>query len=164
MFEGDLIVMEATGTVTAMSSAAEVAVVGVFKGCEYTNADGQRVWSNKYNVTATGEDVVAFVEADPFATFIVKIGNGSGVDGTLTRAAVGISADLDITNAGNATSGLSGALLDNSALATTAQVRIVGLSNEDGANQTYGHHTTKTFTHAIVQIDPATHFALGVGI
>jgi hypothetical protein len=162
MFEGDLIVMEATGTVTVMSAASEVAVAGVFVGCEYTNSDGQRVWSNKYNITVAREDTVAFVNADPFATFIIRAGTGD-VDGTVTRAAVGASYDIDI-NAGNGTTGMSGILLDTGATAATAQLRVVGVSNKDGQNQTYGHHTTKTFTHAIVQIDPGTHLALGAGI
>ena len=164
MFQGDLIVMEAAGSVTQVSTAAEVAVVGVFAGCEYTNSDGQRVWSNKYNTTISRDDTTAFVWGDPFATFVIKIGNGSGADATLTLAAVGISADLDLTTiAGNAQSGMSGILLDNTALAATAQVRIVGLTNNDGANAMQ-KVSTATYTHAIVQIDPATHFALGVGI
>lgn len=160
MFEGDLIVMEAAGSVTVMSSAAEVAVVGVFVGCEYTDGSGQRVWSNKYVDTISRDDTVAFVNADPFATYIIRVGT-SDVDGTLTRVAVGISHDIDI-NAGNTTTGKSGILLDTGASAVTAQLRILSLSNEDGTNGNTGA-VGRTFTHAIVQIDPATHFALGAG-
>lgn len=163
LFEGDLVVMEATGTVTVNSAVGEVGVVGVFAGCEYTNADGQRVWSNKYNTQIARDDTVAFVYSDPFQTYTIAIGTADA-NTTLTMASIGASFDLEI-NAGDAQTGMSGMILDSASTpATTGQVRIVGLTNEDGTNDSQGDHTTKTFSHAIVQIDPATHFSLGIGV
>jgi hypothetical protein len=170
MFEGDIMKLtNAEGGVVSASGAADLALVGVFVGCEYTNSDGQRIHSNKYPGTTapvTADDTVAYVNVNPFQTYIVRVGTG-GTEGTFIREdAVGGNFDLDYANGGSATSGMSGMMLDTGTAqaATIAQVRVVDVSNDNGEAPATGA-TAKTFTHAIVMIDPLTSYWLaGNGI
>ena len=163
MFKGDCVRMQADGTVTEGNADGDGVIVGVLNGVVYTNTDGERVWSNKYTDTLTGVDTIAQVITDPFQLYIIRAGNGSGADSTLTYADVGSSMDFDVNNAGNSTTGLSGILLENGTGATTARARGVGLSDDDGSDPLTVIKTT-TFTHAIVQLDPTPSMWLGVGI
>ena len=165
MFEGDLMkFVNASGGVIAAAAAADLAIVGVFVGCEFTNSDGQRVWSNKYVDTISRTDSIAMVNVNPFQLYIVKAGTAD-VDGTLVRTDIGGNFDLDY-NAGNSTTGKSGMILDTGTgqAAGIAQVRLVGVTNQDGTNPTFGA-VTDTYTHGIVMIDPLTSYWLaGNGI
>jgi hypothetical protein len=153
IFEGDLVKMVDDGSVVAMSAVTNVAIVGVFVGCEYTNADGQRVWSNKYTSTITQDDSVAFVNVNPHQIYKVKCAD-SDVDTTITRTEVGLRFDVEF-NAGNATTGMSGQVLDTgtSGATTVANIKVVGVINEDGTDGAKGA-VGATFTHALVIIDP----------
>lgn len=157
IFEGDLMSMEATGTVTACKAVTEVAAVGVFIGCEYTNSDGQRVWSNKYTDTISRDDTVAHILTDPNQLYVIKFSD-SDVNTTLTQTAVGLNYDIEF-NAGNTTTGKSGMTLDTGTAGATgaAQMKLVGLTNDDGTNPWVGS-SSATYTHGIVQIDPQVSF------
>ena len=52
---------------------------GVFMGCEYTNAQGQRIWSNYYPTGVTG-DIRAMVVDDPAVVFRVQSVGSLGQD------------------------------------------------------------------------------------
>lgn len=153
IFEGDLVKMVNDGTVVAASTVADVAIAGVFVGCEYTDSNGQRQWSNKYVDTIARDDTIAYVNSNPFQIYKLKCANGD-VDTTITRTEVGLRFDVEY-NAGNTTTGKSGMVLDTgtSGLTTVAQVKVVGVYNEDGQDNATGA-ATKTFTHALVIIDP----------
>jgi len=161
MFQGDLIKMEAAGSVNKSPGDTDVAVVGVFIGCNYTNSDGERVYANKYNVTISRDDTIAFVNVDPLQKYIVLVGTG-GTAGTITQASIGMSLDID-ANAGNGTTGLSGMMAKTSTEATSARVRVIGVSNDNGTDPLMEAAAT-TYTHAIVIIDPVTSIFTGVGI
>jgi len=163
LFQGDTIQMEAAGSVTVNNADSAVNIVGVLSGVEYTNADGERVYTNKYNVDTTRDDNIAYVYTNPFQEYIIRCTDGAGASGTITQAAIGASADFDTTNNGNGTSGLSGITMENDTLAVTARVRIVGVSNEDGSNPLMQAAATE-YTHAIVQLDPATLQLLNAGL
>ena len=156
IFQGDLVVMEAAGSVTAASAVGEVAAVGVFVGCEYTNSDGERVFDNHYVDAIDRDDNVALVNVNPLQFFKIRVGTG-GTEGTITQAAIGMGFDIDYTNAGNTTTGLSGMMLDTGTAATTAQLRVVAVTNDDGADYLKEAAAT-TYKHAIVFVDPAVHF------
>ena len=164
IFEGDLMKMvDATGSVLACTQASDSILCGVFAGCEFTNSDGQRVWSNKYTDTIARDDTVAYVNVNPFQLYKIRVGT-TDVDGTITRAEVGGNFDLDY-NAGNSVSGKSGMILDTgtTGVATIAQVRLVGVTNDDGTDDAVGA-AAKTFTHGIVMIDPLASFWISAGI
>jgi hypothetical protein len=73
MLQGDLMKMNAAGYVEPSTAAADVAIVGVFVGCEYTNSDGERVFSNKYTDTISRDDTMAFVNVNPFQLYKIAI-------------------------------------------------------------------------------------------
>lgn len=163
MFQGDTIKQLNTGGVSAGNADGDANIVGVLAGVNYTNSEGERVFTNKYTDTIDRTDSVAFVYANPFQLYICKVGNGSGADDVITGADVGMSIDFDVTNAGNATTGQSGVLLEDGTEAVTARARIVAVSNDDGTDpltQAVGSE----YTHAIVQLDPATMQLLAAGI
>jgi len=163
LFQGDTIQMEAAGSVTVNNADAAVNIVGVLSGVEYTNSDGERVYTNKYNVDITRDDSIAYVYTSLFQEYIIRVTDGAGANATITQADIGASADFDTTNAGNATTGNSGITMENDTLAVTARVRIVGVSNENGSNPLMEAAAT-TYTHAIVQLDPATLQLLNAGL
>jgi hypothetical protein len=160
IFEGDLVQPLADGSVIACTAVTNALILGVFTGCEFTNADGQRVWSNKYTQTITGEDTVAYVTCDPFQLYKVAISD-SDVNTTLTRADIFLNYDIEY-NTGNSTSGLSGMTLDSgtTGVTTAAQVRLVGLVNQDTGQQAAGTVETATYSHGIVMIDPLVSYWL----
>ena len=165
LFQGDTIQMEAAGSVTVNNADDAVIIVGVLSGVEYTNSEGERVYTNHYTDAIARDDNIAYVYTNPFQLYIIRVTNGSGVDSTITQADIGASADFDTTNAGNDTSGLSGITLESggSSNAVTARARIVGVSNDDGSNPLMEAAAT-TYTHAIVQLDPATIQLLNAGL
>lgn len=162
MLQGDLMKMNAAGYVEPSTAAADVAIVGVFVGCEYTNSDGERVFSNKYTDTISRDDTMAFVNVNPFQLYKIAIANGDA-DTTLDMSSIGISYDVEY-NTGDTTLGLSGMNLDSgSTPAATGQLRVVALTNDDGVDYLTQAAAT-TFSTAIVQIDPGTSFWLGAGV
>lgn len=162
MLQGDLMKMNDLGYVEPSTAAADVAIVGVFIGCEYTNASGQRVWSNKYTETIARDDTMAFVNVNPFQLYKIAIANGDA-DTTLDQNAIGGSYDIEY-NTGDTTIGLSGMNLDSGvAEAATAQLRVVAMTNDDGIDY-LTQAVASTYSHAIVQIDPDTSFWLSAGV
>ena len=162
ILQGDLVKLHEAGYVEASTAAGDVAIVGVFTGCEYTNSDGQRVRDNKYVDTIDRDDTIAFVNVNPFQLYKIAIAN-SDVDTTLTHAAIGGSYDIEY-NAGDTTLGLSGMTIDSGvAEAATAQLHVVALTNNDGVD-CFTQAAATTYSHAIVQIDPKTSFWFEVGL
>tara|TARA_R110000751_G_C13582426_1_gene459977 strand:+ start:53 stop:640 length:588 start_codon:yes stop_codon:yes gene_type:complete len=162
MLQGDLMKMNDLGYVEPSTAVTDVAIVGVFIGCEYTNASGQRVWSNKYTETIARDDTMAFVNVNPFQLYKIAIANGD-VDTTLNQNAIGGSYDIEY-NTGDTTIGLSGMNLDSGeAEGPTAQLRVVAMTNDDGIDY-LTQAVASTYSHAIVQIDPDTSFWLSVGV
>ena len=155
IFQGDAVKMVgATGSVIAMSAITDVAIAGVFVGCEFTDSNGQRQWSNKYTDTIAENDTIAYVNSNPFQVYKIRWGTSAADIDTQTRANVGLRYDLDF-NAGSTTTGMSGMLIDSgtSGATTVANVKVVGVINEDGTDGAKGA-AAKTFTHALVIIDP----------
>ena len=158
IFQGDVVKLVNDGTVVAMSAVGDTPVVGVFVGCEYTDNNGDMTYSNKYTDTITAEGTTAHVLVNPQQLYTIQISDGSDGDTTLTRTAIGLNYDLELL-AGNTTSGVSGFCLDTSTAgsAGAANLRLVGLTNNDGSNNMGGTAST-TYTHGIVMIDPEINF------
>ena len=162
MLQGDLMMMNDAGYVEPSTAVTDVAIVGAFVGCEYTNSEGGRVWANKYIDTISRDDTMAFVNVNPFQLYKIAIAD-SDVDTTLTQEAIGGSYDIEY-NTGDTVLGLSGMTIDSGvAEAATAQLRVVAVTNNDGVDY-LTQAAASTYSTAIVQIDPATSFWLGVGV
>lgn len=119
----------ADGTTNAFPAGTTLTgVVGVFVGCEYTNAQGQRIWSQYYPTGTTG-DVKAYVVDDPDVVFQVQ------ANGSVTQAAVGANvtlANAQSTSTGSTQTGNSNIAVSATAKTTTAPFRVVGLASTSG--------------------------------
>lgn len=126
-----------TGTLTG--------AIGVFVGCEYTNAQGQRIWSQYYPTgTANGGSIVANVVDDPDVLFQAQL-NGAATQsmlGTNTFFAAAQSTSTGSTQTGNSTSALTA-----SVVTTTAAFRIVSLVSP----------TSDSYGDVLVKFNPGYH-------
>ena len=70
-------------------------------------------------------DAVAFVVDDPNALFEVQ----SAATGSVVQTVVGNNADICLCTSGSTITGISGVEISGTTAATSAQLRIVGVSN-----------------------------------
>lgn len=63
---GDLVKLAGTSGNIAVAAAGDTNVIGIFAGVEYTNSDGQRVWTDYWPASTTATNVIAYVWDDPF--------------------------------------------------------------------------------------------------
>jgi hypothetical protein len=130
IFNGDPVKSTGTDRNVAVAAAGDT-MVGVFKGCSYTNAAGDIIFSNYWPASTTATDIVAFVIDDPDAVFTIQ------GDGAIVAADIGATADL-VAGTGDTTTGRSAYELNSSDIATGAGVKIMGLvkrpDNAYGAN------------------------------
>lgn len=115
---GDPVKMHSDGTV--IRAAAGDVLLGVFKGVQYTDANGHPQWSDYWPASTTATDIVAYVYDDPWIVFGVQV-----QDGTLTAGDVGACADIVVANF-NTTTKTSQVELSNSVGSSTAQCKIIG--------------------------------------
>ena len=126
---GDPVQLVGDGTI-ALAEAGNVDNIGIFMGVEYTNSDGQRVWSEKWPASTTATDIIASVIDDPMQKFQAQITTYSdALHGTLVDWVIG---------APDSGKGTSKTYLDAGTAATTGKsIRVLGLvdepSNESGA-------------------------------
>lgn len=128
MFSGDLVQSDATAggrsVQLAPDGTAVTRILGVFAGCNYTRDDGEPVWSQRWpaaQALLTGTVGEALIYDDPGMELVAQITTAAAAD-------VGASFEIDqTTNGGNASTGRSGAYIDQAAT-TNPQVRIEGLA------------------------------------
>ena len=165
IFQGDPVIMTATGEIDPMGAIGDANVLGVFMGCSYEDSTGQIRQTNFYNGDVAKDGMVAHVIVDPFQVYKVRIGN-SDANTTMTRGDIGLNYDIEFL-AGNTTTGQSGAILDSgtSGATSAANLKLLGLVNDDGSDSPTKASTSTTYTHGLVIIDPAISFSLtGTGI
>lgn len=131
IFTGDTVILTTAGVVE-LSAVGSINVIGVFAGCSYTNAGGERLFSRYWPASTVATNIKAYVWDDPYTVFEVQ------AVGTMTQALVGTNADI-LATAGSTTTGQSRQEVDlATAVATTAQCKILGLvdraDNELGAD------------------------------
>lgn len=145
IYSGDPVTSVASGYIeNPASGTAQIA--GVFVGCEYLNtAQNKKVWSSYWPGSGATGDVTAYIINDPATIFKVQSNN----------TAIGF-ADIDaniayLIGTGNALSGVSGATVDQSTIATTNTLpfRIVGLYN-DGNPALPGADSTAAYNIILV--------------
>lgn len=154
LFYGQVVIIGADGYI-ALSTAtgadlttnnlggSSVGAIGVFVGCEYTNAQGQRIWSQYYPSGTTGV-VNCKVITDPNVVFQGQL-DGSGeqtVLGTNTFFAAVQSTSTGSTQNGNSTTAL-----ESTVVTTAAAFRIVGFASTPGDD----------YTDVLVKFNPGAH-------
>ena len=145
IFSGDPVKMANTGTI--LVAAAGDQLLGVFRGCRYTNSSGEVIYSSYWPNGTVSSDAVAFVVDDPNALFEVQ----SAATGSVVQTVVGNNADIVYT-AGSTADGQSGVEISGTTAATSAQLRIVGFSG-DPENNTLGTGSQSANVNMIVKIN-----------
>jgi hypothetical protein len=145
IFSGDLVKMANTGTI--LVAAAGDQALGVFRGCQYTDSSGDVIYSPYWPDGTVTSDAVAFVVDDPNALFEVQ----SAATGSVVQTVVGNNADIVYTS-GSTITGISAVEISGTTAATSAQLRIVGVST-DPENSTLGTGSASTNVNLIVKIN-----------
>lgn len=145
IFSGDLVKMANTGTI--LVAAAGDQALGVFRGCQYTDSSGDVIYSPYWPNGTVTSDAVAFVVDDPNALFEVQ----SAATGSVVQTVVGNNADTVYTS-GSTITGISAVEISGTTAATSAQLRIVGVST-DPENSTLGTGSASANVNLIVKIN-----------
>ena len=145
IFSGDLVKMASTGTI--LVAAAGDQALGVFRGCKYTDSNGDVIYSAYWTNGTVSSDAVAFVVDDPNALFEVQ----SAATGSVVQTVVGNNADI-VYSTGSTQTGISAVKISGTTAATSAQLRIVGFSG-DPDNNALGTGTLSTNVNMIVKIN-----------
>jgi hypothetical protein len=115
IYWGDPVTSLGTGYITR-STAGTTQVHGIFVGCKYlSTAAGKTVWSRYWPGSDAAADVEAYVINSPQAIFQVQAGGAATAIGF---ADINANANFGL-GTGNATTGQSGAYLDQTTLNTT---------------------------------------------
>ena len=157
LFYGQVVIIGADGyialatgtgadlTTNSISGTSGVGGIGVFVGCEYTNAQGQRLFAQYYPTgTANGGSIKAYVVDDPDVLFQAQL-DGAGaqtVIGTNTFFAAAQSTSTGDTATGNSTSAL-----DATVVTTAAAFRIVAHVSDP----------SDAFPDVLVKFNPSAH-------
>tara|TARA_R110000803_G_scaffold163913_1_gene227618 strand:- start:5101 stop:5703 length:603 start_codon:yes stop_codon:yes gene_type:complete len=154
LFYGQVVIVGADGYI-ALSTAtgadittnnlggSGVGAMGVFVGCEFTNAQGQRMWSQYYPSGTTGVVKVKVV-TDPNVVFQAQL-DGSGAQTVL--GANTFFAAVQSTSTGSTQNGNSTSALESTVVTTAAAFRIVGFASTPG----------DAFTDVLVKFNPSAH-------
>jgi hypothetical protein len=145
IFSGDLVKMANTGTI--LVAAAGDQALGVFRGCKYTDSNGDVIYSAYWPNGTVTSDAVAFVVDDPNALFEVQ----SAATGSVVQTVVGNNADI-VYSTGSTQTGVSAVKISGTTAATSAQLRIVGFTG-DPDNNALGTGTLSTNVNMIVKIN-----------
>ena len=144
LFYGDLVQLTTDGTLikttySAASSPSTViaGAIGVFVGCQYTNAStGQKLYAQYFPANTVANDIVAFVVDDPSAVFRVAMvgqtsseSNTASTIGYANQSFVGTNVYAVTGNAGSTTTGNSKMAVSGDGPSNgTGNVRVSGTS------------------------------------
>lgn len=134
IYYGDVVILSSNGCITgAVLTATTVNVVGVFQGCSYVNAQGQRVYSQYFPAGTTGTpdtttEITAYVADDPDLVMKVAVVSGTTVVAQATRAnLVGGNVALVANTGITATGDSQQAVLNSGSTTTTAPFKILNV-------------------------------------
>lgn len=131
IFNGDVVKLNTSGTLSLETLTATASPVGVFLGCSYTDPTFGKTFRQYYPANTVAADIMAYVVDDPNALFKVAVTAGTtSTIGSVTRSAVGENTALTLT-AGNTTNGNS-RMSVSAALNTTSTlpIRIIDIVPE----------------------------------
>jgi len=131
IFQGDMVAQVTGGGVEVHADGGTVPIVGVFNGCRFTDpTTGKETFSNFYPASTNASDIEAFIIDDPMAIFEIQ------ADDTFPVADLFGNFDIVYTSSGSTTTGISGAELDVTTGATTANLplKAIDISDVSSAN------------------------------
>jgi hypothetical protein len=134
-------------------AAAAARAIGTFLGCQYTDSNGRRNFSNKWPAAQVATDIVAWYTADPLITYEIQ------ANGPIAEDDIGEQADwtANTTSSGNTVTGLSSVMLGTPAAGASNGLRIIGITK--GPDNDWGDN----FTVVNVQISEHQNVADIVG-
>ena len=147
IFQGDLVEPLTTGNIQKHGAGTSDAVVGVFKGCFYTDPTTQKpTFSNFYPGSIVASDITAFIVDDPDAVFLVD------ADAAFTRA--DLYKNYSVTNTTGVTqTGISKAQLDVSASGTAATFVVQAIDiSQDPDNSDTGNANANILVLSLIHI------------
>jgi len=146
-------IVELTGTSMQIQVAAadNADNLGVFAGCEYTNAAGKRVYSKYWPADTSATDIVAFVWDDYNIIWEAQYGNTAAQTPAVTDLGNGIKW---VVGTGSDTTGLSGSYLDHANKGTTdTQLRLERLvSRDDNTMGDFAKFEVSFMEHALMNV------------
>lgn len=122
IYQNDPVEMLDTGTI-GVAAAGDV-LLGSLNGVFYTDASTSKpTWANHLEASNTATDIVGFVADDPYERFEVQSA------GTVAQTNIGNCADI-VYAAGSSPNYVSKVEISGTMAATTAQLKIVGVSKD----------------------------------
>lgn len=131
LFYGDFVKLVTAGTVELDAGTATLTPIGIFLGCSYSNAEGQKLFSKKWPASQVSSDAVAYVLDDPFVLFQMQ------ADDTLAVSSRGANTAVVQTD-GNTTIGMSKNAVDASEIANTNTLPLRIIDFVDGPDSAAG--------------------------
>lgn len=133
IFNGDVVVRAADGTIqkeTGTATVTATGVIGVFVGCTYTDPNTeQKVFKQYYPASTVASDIQAYVVDDPDACFkVAVVSSGTTIAGT-GYTSIGSNAAL-VQNAGSTATGNSKVAINGIATTLSLPMRIVDVVEE----------------------------------
>ena len=146
LYDGDLVELDIGGVVGTATSLTAGAKLGVFVGCQYTNAAGQTIQAQYYPGSSV-TNAIAYVVDDPMAAFKVAVTTAGGAISTVTQSAVGTNVTA-LAGTPSAITGNSGQSILNTSPADTATfpLRVIDVVKDTAV-------TATTFCEVIVKIN-----------
>ena len=141
IFQGDMVAQVTGGGIEVHADGGTVPIVGVFNGCQYTDpTTGEQKFSNFYPASTNASDIIAFVIDDPMVIFEIQCNAAFPVADLFGNF------DIVYTSAGSTTTGISGAELNVSDGATTANLslKVIDIS-EDPENSDVSSDATNVY-------------------
>lgn len=135
IFNGDPVKLTDNGVIqlgtsdgTRSGTTDGISLLGVFAGCQYTDALGKPTVSNFWPTGTTATDIIAWVYDDPETLFDVQYTNPGTPGSTTMQTAVGEECDWTVASPGGSTqTGLSNTQL-GTIQTTSGQFQITGFS------------------------------------
>lgn len=117
IYNGDLVILVTGGTIEKFTGTNSGYPLGVFMGCEFTNAQGQRL-NGQYYAGTSMTNATAKIVVDGEAAYKVVSTNNSSVVTPSTLASIGANIVI-VQGSGSATTGNSGMSVEAGSEATT---------------------------------------------
>ena len=122
IYFNDPVEMASTGTITV--AAASDVLLGSLNGVFYTDASTSKpTFANHLAASNTATDIVGFVSDDPYQRFEIQSA------GTPAQTNIGNCADI-VYAAGSSPNYVSGVEISGTMAASTAQLKIIGVSRD----------------------------------
>ena len=119
IFQGDMVAQVTGGGVEVHADGGTVPIIGVFNGCSYTDpTTKEQVFKNYYPASTNASDIIAYIIDDPMVIFEIQCNAAFPVADLFGNF------DIVYTSSGSTTTGMSGAELNVSDGATTANLAL----------------------------------------